>query len=182
MSGKHRLHVHDDGFTRSFRQTRIVCASFALFPIVFVGIAALYISRAGAGGDVSLLVALAAVLPLLVLPAARAVRGQIARAAIAQRLADVKAYRKTRAVYAVFGAACIAAFLVAEIASLLGLVGSVLTRSMVPLLVSTAGSYVMFAWMWPRRAEWLVWARDAGMRGAGETVEASETDPSPAGE
>ncbi len=168
---RHARHrVHDDGFAAALRKARLVCAGFALFPVAFGIVSAVYLSLAVASRPQPVLAALLT-LPALAVPlAAPAVREQIAGAAIAQRRAGRRAYRRTAAVYGVFGAASVAAYLVAELAALFGFVATVLVRSFVPLAATAVSSYAMCAYTWPRRSLWMRWARDAGLRDAEGTI------------
>ena len=163
VARKHRVRVHDGGFASSLKKARIVCAAFTVFPVLFAAISAVYISRGGPTVDQPILLIGLAAIGAVIAPAAPRLRAQIARIGVTERVAGNPAYRNPRALYSILAAASIAGFLVAEIVSLLGFVATVLTRTMSPLYVGSAASYITWLFLWPRRGEWRRLAEEAGI-------------------
>ena len=139
------------------RTARLICGAF-LF----------WVGRPGARGATPVEIALAGLLgalALALLASAGAFRARLARIAISERRAGRAAYASDSALYAAFATASIAGFLTVEMASLLGFVGTVLARSMVPLLAIAVVSYALWAYLWPTARVWRGWAAEAAREG-----------------
>ena len=150
------------------RTARLVCGAFLLFPAVFIAVGLAYVERPGVRGASAVEIALAVLfgaLALALLASAGTLRDRMARVAIAQRRAGSAAYVSDGALYAAFATSSIAGFLVVETASLLGFVGTVLARSMLPVLGVAVVSYGLWAYLWPRAGVWRRWADQAGSGG-----------------
>jgi len=150
------------------RTARLICGAFLLFPVVFAAIGVAWVGRPGARGATPVEIALAGLLgalALALLASAGAFRARLARIAISERRAGRAAYASDSALYAAFATASIAGFLTVEMASLLGFVGTVLARSMVPLLAIAVVSYALWAYLWPTARVWRGWAAEAAREG-----------------
>jgi len=142
------------------RTARLVCGAFLLFPVVFGAIGLAWVLRPGARAASGIEVALAVVFGLVAIALllfAPSQRDRMARVAIAQRRAGRPAYASDGALHAAFATASIAGCLSVEMASLLGFVGTVLARSMLPVLATAGLSYALLAFLWPRESLWWRW-------------------------
>lgn len=156
----------DDGFEWSLGMARLICALFMGFPLFFLALTVAILLKQDTPHDMPLLLVVLAALAVVITPAAPYVRERIARAGISVHRDSPQSWRRILPVYSTFAAATIAGFLVAQAPALFGFVASALTRSLVPLAVGSAASFVAWAIMWPRRTLWSRWTLLAGIGAA----------------
>jgi hypothetical protein len=149
--------------------TRLICGLFMGFPLFFLALTIAILLKQDTPHDMPLLLVALAVLAVAITPTAPYVRERIAAAGISVHKDNPQAWRRMLPVYSTFAAATIAGFLVAQAPALFGFVASALTRNLLPLAVGSAGSFVAWAIMWPRRALWSRWTVLAGIGAAPET-------------
>lgn len=153
----------DDGFLWSLRMARMVCAGLLLFPVLFLGAAALLDLVAVRRADQPVLAVTLLVVAMALLPAAPFVRERTARVGIDAHLARELAMRRPHAVYATFATATITGAMIAQVPALFGFVATALTGARAPLAVGSALSYAAWLLLWPQRALWSRWSLRAGL-------------------
>jgi hypothetical protein len=151
----------DDGYQWSLNVTRMVCAGWLAFPLLFaLGDWAIMLTP-GRAHEEPLIVALLAMLALCIVPAAPFVRERMVRVGIGVHLAGDRKWLQRRPVYSTFATATITSFIVAQAPALFGFIATALTREPVMLIVGSLFSYATWAVLWPRDGLWIKWTWQA---------------------